>query len=201
MAKTIEQLKAQGAEVKNATVVGENTAKRVGTLFNDIVEHMEDYEAKQAERDTQQDNTAASLVSAETDRAKAAEKEIAYYEDNPEFIRAYMDADGRLLWWINTDGSIGWTHGVPQPVQEELKKLEQLINDNLTGDEHLKERVATNEDAIVAINETLDRKVDGVYEDNPEFIKTETDREDRLLNGIMADGTNYMPKANVDIFS
>lgn len=53
MAKTIEQLKAQGAEVKNATVVGENTATRVGTLFNDIVEHVEDYEAKQAERNKQ----------------------------------------------------------------------------------------------------------------------------------------------------
>ena len=41
MAKTIEQLKAQGAEVKNATVVGENTATRVGTLFTDIVEYIE----------------------------------------------------------------------------------------------------------------------------------------------------------------
>lgn len=41
MAKTIEQLKAQSAEVKNATVVGENTATRVGTLFNDIVEYIE----------------------------------------------------------------------------------------------------------------------------------------------------------------
>ena len=42
MAKTIEQLKAQGAQVKNATVVGENTATRVGKLFNDIVEHIEE---------------------------------------------------------------------------------------------------------------------------------------------------------------
>ena len=38
MAKTIEQLKAQSAEIKNATVVGENTATRVGALFNDIVD-------------------------------------------------------------------------------------------------------------------------------------------------------------------
>ena len=41
MAKTIEQLKAQSAEIKNATVVGENTATRVGALFTDIVEHIE----------------------------------------------------------------------------------------------------------------------------------------------------------------
>ena len=45
MAKTIEQLKAQGAQVKNATVVGENTATRVGTLFTDIVEYMEQVSA------------------------------------------------------------------------------------------------------------------------------------------------------------
>ena len=76
MAKTIEQLKAQGAEVKNATVVGENTATRVGTLFNDIVEHVEDYEAKQAERDKQQDNTAASLVNDERQRAISEEDKI-----------------------------------------------------------------------------------------------------------------------------
>ena len=77
MAKTIEQLKAQGAEIKNASVVGENTATRVGTLFNDIVEHVEDYEAKQAQKDTQQDNTAKNLnnaIIAETARAKAAEE-------------------------------------------------------------------------------------------------------------------------------
>ena len=48
MAKTIEQLKAQGAQVKNATVVGENTATRVGNLFTDIVEHVEQYEAGQS---------------------------------------------------------------------------------------------------------------------------------------------------------
>ena len=77
MAKTIEQLKAQGAEVKNATVVGENTATRLGTLFNDIVEHVEDYETKQAKRDTQQDNTAKKLnnsITEEIARAKAAEE-------------------------------------------------------------------------------------------------------------------------------
>ena len=45
MAKTIDELKAQSAEVKNATVVGENTATRVGTLFNDIVEYIEQVSA------------------------------------------------------------------------------------------------------------------------------------------------------------
>lgn len=81
MAKTIEQLKAQGAEVKNATAVGENTATRVGTLFTDIVEHVEQYEAEQTEETkANADNIAknAQAISDEVARAKAAEGAIVY---------------------------------------------------------------------------------------------------------------------------
>ena len=136
------------------------------------------------------DELKANIIQ-ETERAKEAEenKVDGTYEENPEFIRVYKDADNRLLWWINIDGSVDWSKGVPQPVQEELKKLEQLINDNLAGDEQLKERVATNETAIVAINEALDRKVDGIYVDSPEFLRYYCDADDRLLWWINADGS------------
>lgn len=119
------------------------------------------------------------------------------YEDNSEFIRVYTDTDGRLLWWINIDGSIGWAKGVPQPVHDELRKLEQLINDNFTGDEQLKERVAANEDAVVVINQALDRKVDGVYEESPEYIKVLQDSDDRIINAVTTDGTNCFQKAEI----
>ena len=114
---------------------------------------------------------------------------VAKEIESPEFIYYFTDADDRLLWWINTDGSVDWAHGVPQPVQEELRKLEQLINDNLTGDEQLKERVAANETAIVAINEALDRKVDGIYVDSPEFLRYYCDADDILLWWINTDGS------------
>lgn len=88
MAKTIEQLKAQGAEVKNATVVGENTATRVGTLFTDIVEHVEQYETGQtanteantlainneAQARSKADEQLNTAIEAEVTRAKAAEQ-------------------------------------------------------------------------------------------------------------------------------
>lgn len=88
MAKTIEQLKAQGAQVKNATVVGENTATRVGTLFTDIVEHVEQYEAEQtadteantlaisneAQERTKADEQLNTTIVTEKSRAEAAEK-------------------------------------------------------------------------------------------------------------------------------
>lgn len=92
MSKTIEQLKAQGAEVKNATVVGENTATRVGTLFTDIVEHLEQYEAGQTantEKNTsainqeeqaraKADEQLNAAIEAEKNRAEAAEKAIIF---------------------------------------------------------------------------------------------------------------------------
>lgn len=131
------------------------------------------------------------------------------------------DADDRLLWWINADGSIDWGSGVPQPIQDELKKLEQLIKDNAEGNESVVARVTaneasiveineglesvvarvtSNEAAIVSTNESLDRKVDGVYEESPEFVKVEKDVYDRILNAITLDGTNHLPKVNINEF-
>lgn len=74
MAKTISELKAQSAEVKNASAIGENTATRVGQLFGDIVEHVEQYETNKDGKDASQDAQMQSLVSAEESRAKGEER-------------------------------------------------------------------------------------------------------------------------------
>jgi len=52
----------------------------------------------------------------------------ARYEDYPEFIRAYLDRDGRFLWGIRIDGSIEWSEGVPKPVREEIAKIGYLAD-------------------------------------------------------------------------
>lgn len=74
MAKTISELKAQSSEVKNASAIGENTATRVGQLFGDIVEHVEQYENTKNDKDASQDAQMQSLVSAEESRAKGEER-------------------------------------------------------------------------------------------------------------------------------
>ena len=103
------------------------------------------------------------------------------YEDNPEFIHAHTDAEGKLLWWIEKDGTVGWSKGVPTPIQEELKRLEQLIKDNTEGGESVVARVAALEVAIT-------KKVDGEYIENPEFIHVLTDSEGRILWGLLNNG-------------
>ena len=103
------------------------------------------------------------------------------YEENQEFIHAHKDSEGKLLWWIEKDGTVGWSKGVPTPIQEELKKLEQLIKDNTEGEESVVARVAALEVAIT-------KKVDGEYIENPEFIHVLTDSEGRVLWGLLSNG-------------
>lgn len=103
------------------------------------------------------------------------------YEENQEFIHAHKDSEGKLLWWIEKDGTVGWSKGVPTPIQEELKRLEQLIKDNTEGDESVVARVAALEVAIT-------KKVDGEYIENPEFIHVLTDNEGRVLWGLLSNG-------------
>lgn len=88
-----------------------------------------------------------------------------------------------------------WSKGIPAPIQEELRKLEQDITE---GDESVVARVTDNDADIVAINEALIKKMDGEYEDNSIYIRIELDAVNRLLNAITKDGTNYLPKVNVD---
>lgn len=72
MAKTIEELRAQSQTVKNASTVGENTAMRVGTLFDDIVGHVQDYETAQSASDEDLSNR----INSEANRAKGAEEAL-----------------------------------------------------------------------------------------------------------------------------
>ena len=136
-----------------------------------------------------------------TDTTQWAIDDESVYVDNPEFIRCYCDADGRLLWWIYKDGSVDWAKGLPTPIQEELKKLEQLIKNNTEESENVVARVTANEASIIAINEVLDKKIDGEYIDGTEYIRVNQDTEGKILNGIRHDGFNYIPKADIDILS
>ena len=139
------------------------------------------------------------------DIAQWAIDDESVYTENPEFIYVKTDADDRLLWWIYADGSIDWAKGVPTPIQEELKKLEQLIKVNTEGAESIVSRVSANEASIAAINEdmvevaeALNKKADGEYEESLEYVRLNKDADERILNGIKSDGTNYMPKAEID---
>ena len=127
-------------------------------------------------------------------------KALGYYEDNPEFIRAYTDAEGKFLWGIRIDGSIEWAKGVPTPVQNALKELEAKIKELGEGkideiEAALDTKIAELQDAIDVINASLKPLTDTFfYQNNPEFVNVVTDADGKVLFGIKEDGKPYFPK-------
>lgn len=80
MAKTISELRNQSIQVRDASAAGENTATRVGTVLNDIVGHIEDYENTQSSNNSSQDakiEGVKSSLNAEIARAKTEESNLS----------------------------------------------------------------------------------------------------------------------------
>lgn len=96
-----------------------------------------------------------------------------------EYMLAFTDAEGRLLFWIDGEGTVGWAKGVSKPVQEKLDNLQAQIT------AHQGEYSAVIE-AIADIENRLSTEVDP---DNPEWLKVWTDSEGRVLGGFRTDGT------------
>ena len=125
MAKTIEQLKAQSAEVKNASVIGENTATRVGSLFNDIVEHVEAYEAGQAQKDTEQ----STSINAETTRATAAETTLSERINQEVTDRKAMDETIGVQLSSEIERAKGMELGISTKLNDEIERAQEAEND------------------------------------------------------------------------
>lgn len=80
MAKTISELRNQSIQVRDASAAGENTATRVGTVLNDIVGHIEDYENTQSSNNSSQDvkiDSVKTSLNAEIARAKTEESNLS----------------------------------------------------------------------------------------------------------------------------
>ena len=100
--------------------------------------------------------------------------------ENPEWARVIVDADGRVLWGIHQDGSVEFTKGVPSVVKnyidslgEEVERINQLVISLLAD--------------VNGLTDTYH------YISNPEWASAIVDSEERILMGIKADGTFYVP--------
>lgn len=109
--------------------------------------------------------------------------------DNEEYIRIYLDANGKFLWGIKEDGSIEWAKGIPAPIKYYLRELTKKINGNINNvNTRLQESIDIINACIKPITETF------WYNENVEFINIITDSEGKILFGIMTDGKPFFPK-------
>lgn len=136
--------------------------------------------------------------------------ELGTYTENPEYVRAYTDAEGKFLWGIKQDGSIEWAKGVPSAVKTYVDLIEKENGEkfNELNKEVLKfvELFSTtdNTEWIYAILDSEGKILMGVkndgscffpkrdmyhLEDNPEWLKAIVDEENHLICGIKKDGS------------
>ena len=74
-------------------------------------------------------DTKLATLSSET---KQEISEIAgEYIDDAEYIRAYLDKEGRFLWGIKVDGSVDWAKGIPYVIQDFVDKKYDLSKEQI----------------------------------------------------------------------
>lgn len=125
------------------------------------------------------------------------------YEENPEFLRVYIDNTGKFLWGIRKDGAIIYGAGVPPQVKE---YIDNAVAGLIPQVEKIIEFLDGIQDGDKTLQELLDAKVDkeegkGLidedfannywYEENPEFVRVYLDNEKRLIKGITIEGLEY----------
>lgn len=122
-----------------------------------------------------------------TDTTQWAIADEGVYVENPEFVRVVTDNEDRILYAVKADGGFYFGAGVPQQI------IDYVI-------EHTD---ATKEELLTLIDTKIDKEVgksliDAEYassqstQDNPEFLEVTTDLEDKVLEGIQADGTKVV---------
>ena len=186
MAKTIEQLKAQGAEVKNATVVGENTATRVGTLFTDIVEYIEQATENGA---TTTNKLAPLAVTTEkiangavtTEKLADSVRQAIIYDVSSHNDGAFFESISALL------SSSNLSTLIPTSVRHGGMTIRFIQGSKQSSDnKYVHARLMTNEWST----DTDDWAVaeECIYVENPEFAKVYTDSEGKILWAIKTNG-------------
>lgn len=128
----------------------------------------------------------------------------------PAYIKAETDANGHLLFWILSDGSIDWAIGVPTPVKfyvdsfieeilngnedtniDGLNKVIEFLDDFSTSDTlaSLLNTKVDKEDGKGLIQDEVAERLSVVEE--PEFMDVELDSEGRVLSGRKTNGNKF----------
>ena len=132
------------------------------------------------------------------------------YEENPEFVRLYLDATKKVLWGIKANGDIYYGAGVPSQIRDYIdSKIRELHLDKVDDILVFLDDLLDSDKTLKELLEELDiKKVDkeegkslidadfasGItYIESPEFKEVKLDAEDKILEAIYNDGTKLLP--------
>lgn len=132
---------------------------------------------------------------------KAVKDAYGHYIESPEFLRAYLDDEDKILWGIKTDGTVYFGAGVPPQVKDYIEERIGNYDDIITflddleeGDETLRELFNKKVDKEEGKSLIDEEYAEGVhYIESPEFIEVKLDQNDKILEATMLDGTKLLP--------
>ena len=110
--------------------------------------------------------------------------------NKPNYIRVWIDANGKFLWGIKSNGDIVFGVGVPSQIKEYILNLVETMSL-----EDVNDIVAFLDGFInsgVTLSELLNKKADIEKLGNATFIQATTDKDSRLLEGRKSDGTKVI---------
>lgn len=132
-----------------------------------------------------------SSVSSGFARVDASILELGYYEENPEYAEAHIDASSRLLYGVQKDGNFYFGGGVPRQVTEYFE--DRLVDiDASIMDVETRFYNVNAHDGSVGINYTLEEAIAAV----PEAY-----RKGGLILTFNSDGSNGIYQCKIDEFS
>ena len=110
--------------------------------------------------------------------------------DNPEFVGAWLDAADHILMAIKADGDIMFGIGVPSQIKAYIdEKISEVSPEGLQDIIDFIGEYLGN----ATLQELLDKKVDGEYIENPEYIDVKLDSNDKVIEAIKENGTKVLP--------
>lgn len=230
---TTEEIKKTAILVRDATQIGENTAERVGGVLVDLAnksKELEDNIEAKAEKSEVATELAkkfdkSSVVQEFGDSEDKVVSQFALpfrYIQSEEFIFAKVDANDKLLFGIQWDGTpvFGKTSAVEDRLQEQVNLMANKIT-SILGDDDTTSTIDTlkelknffasidNTQTLTSILANLNTTIDkvaikdeaGEIQDTPfrvisneEFICAVVDSENRVLFGFYrATGKPYYP--------
>lgn len=161
---TIDKIKQQAEAVKNATQVGENTAERVGGALAGLAD-------------------IADKVSIKDEEGTVVDTPFRYIQ-NEEFIFAKVDAEDRLLFGIEWDGTprFGKTSAVEDRLQSQVTLLAEKVA-TIMGDDDTTSAIDTLKElkkffAEIENTQTLTSILENLNEDIKNLQDKKVDKEE-----------------------
>jgi hypothetical protein len=197
--ETLETASATKAELATEAERASNAEKNIATLVQQNagkIKILEDVSATKAE------------LSAEAERAEGKEQEIegkvaelesatntglatlGEYVSNPEWAKAVIDSEGKILWGIKRDGSVEFAKGVPTPIKNYVKSYVAEV-DRVTDEEV--ERINQLVIGLLDNMEEVKSDINPIkntfrYVSDSEWVIAIVDANNRILWGIKKDG-------------